>query len=494
MLCQRSRVGGKQRQSAAGPPGIALVLTILLVSLLLVMGMTLINLAGSDYQVASNESKSIQALYNADAGTEESKMRLSPSAPSADKIPVGAAATWRAYILSGHTQSEIAGDCAASTPGLDSAYNCSDASNYVFYNTVQTGSSAIPWGWLRIEKKKDGSGNPLYVDSMNVTAETTVASVTDACGQTYQNKFILLVTSEGIQGFVRRMVQMELRPDVAAPVSTCIVVDPFASGAHGKNNVEIAGNVVTDSYDSRNGAYGATNKGNNGDVSTDATSAGAITVDANATVKGDAKAGPGADLATAIVEGTPNSIKGDKTTETSVMPMPLSAIPSGITNLGDLKLSGKGSMTLTTGTYWFSSISITGNGQLTISGDVKIYVTGSIDAGGNGIVNPNGTPPSLLLYGTVDPTNPANKCTDVKIHGNGAFAGAVYAPAASIDVVGNGEVYGALTGNTVKFTGSGHGGFHYDEALGNFGQFIIPSSGGGTFDKYSRHSWREIPF
>ncbi|RPI11725.1 MAG: hypothetical protein EHM71_00130, partial [Zetaproteobacteria bacterium] len=57
------RVGCPRSGSKAGPPGVALVLTLLLVGLLLVMSMTLISLSASDYQVANNESRSIQALF-----------------------------------------------------------------------------------------------------------------------------------------------------------------------------------------------------------------------------------------------------------------------------------------------------------------------------------------------------------------------------------------------------------------------------------------------
>jgi hypothetical protein len=62
----------------------------------------------------------------------------------------------------------------------------------------------------------------------------------------------------------------------------------------------------------------------------------------------------------------------------------------------------------------------------------------------------------------------------------------VYAPAATIQVSGNGSVFGALTGNMVTFNGSGHGGLHYDEALGRLGET--------TSTRYSRYSWREIAF
>ena len=499
MLRQRRQTGPAAVKSSVGPPGIALVLAILLVGLLLVMGLTMINLASSDHKVASNESKSIQALYNADAGSEEAKMRLSPTAPAAMKIPVGTVADWRAYIstdpdCAGQSQATLKSRIAALDPTYalaPSGYTSAEATtNYTVYCTVQ-GTGGIQWGWLRIQHKFSGS-SIVYLDV--VTGSETTAPSQAVSGQTVYNQPVQVVTSEGIQATVRRMISMELRPIVATTTATkTVVTDPFSNAAHGKDSVSIQGNVATDSYDSRKGAYDASkNKGSEGDVSTDATTAGAINVGSNATINGDAYIGPGGNVSSGIQSS--GTITGTLGTEGSTWDMPLSLIPTGVTNSGALSLAGKSTRTLTEGTYWFSSISITGNGQLNIVGNVKIYVTGSIDAGGNGFVNVN-TPPSLLIYGTVDPTNPANKCTSVSIHGNGVFSGAVYAPAANIDVVGNGEVYGALTGKTAKFTGSGMGGFHYDEALGKIGEFVTETPTTTVSNSgYSRFSWREIPF
>ena len=124
---------------------------------------------------------------------------------------------------------------------------------------------------------------------------------------------------------------------------------------------------------------------------------------------------------------------------------------------------------------------------------MKIYVTGSVDIGGNGVGTAQNLPPNFLLYGTVDPSNAANKCTSVSIHGNGNFYGAVYAPDAAVQVAGNGVNYGALTGNTVQI--NGNGGFHYDEALGNLGRWVTESvTTAYSTTGFTRYSWREIAF
>ncbi len=486
MLCLRS-----QRTRTGDPPGIVLILTMLLVGLFMVMGMTMLNLASSDYQIASNESRSVQALYNADAGTEEAKMRLSPNAPTASAIPIGTAAGWRGYILSGRTQAQIQAGLDPTHGWTPPNYSSAEATtNYVFYNTIQTGSNTIPWGWARIQHKVNGSGNTIYQNVLDGSETTSATQLVGAL--TVNNPPIIVVTAEGIQGSVRRMINLEYQPIVApTTTTTTVVTDPFGNAAHGKGAVSLIGGASTDSYNSNNGAYNVGgNLYSNGDISSDGTTGDIIGVGSSSTVNGSVKAGPGAVAGAIHNQGT---ITGTQGTEPSTWSLPLSAIPAGVTNSGALSISGNTTRTLSEGTYWFSSISISGNGRLSVSGAVKIYVTGSVDIGGNGVATANNKPPNFLLYGTVDPTDSAQKCTSISIHGNGDFHGAVYAPDADISVVGNGGVYGSLTGKSVSI--NGNGGLHYDEALGNLGRFVTTVSGTTyTTTGFRRYSWREIPF
>ncbi len=510
----KHHIVGSPKGSPVGPPGVVLVLTILLVALFLAMGTTLLSLSSSDYQIATNGSRSIQALFNADAGLQEAKMRLTPTAPASLKIPVGGAATWRAYIATDPDAATASQSVLkARIQPLDSTYNSADAANYMVYPSVQT-TNVIRWGWLRIQHKLDASGNILYQNTLsghgaNAPAETTSASGTDSYGNTVVNEPILLVTAEGIKGPVRRMITAAFLPVVPTTTSetsttTTVVTDPFSKAAHAQGNVapgtpaiSLLGNNFTDSYDSRTGAYGGSNVHHQGDISTDVTSAGAISLGPNTTVNGSVAVGPSGNTGTAIV-GT-GAVTGTKTTEGATWNMPLPTIPTGVINSGSLSVSGHSTVTLSAGTYWFSSISITGSAQLATTGAVKIYVTGPADIGGNGIATAGNLPPNLLIYGTADPTNPANTCTSVSIHGNGNFYGAVYAPAAAIQTSGNGEVFGALSGNTVLINGSGHGGLHYDEALGHLGEITTTTTStttttNYTFTGYKRYSWREIAF
>ncbi|MBI3122533.1 MAG: hypothetical protein HYZ03_09645, partial [candidate division NC10 bacterium] len=337
----------------------------------------------------------------------------------------------------------------------------------------------------------NATGNLLYQDAIT-GAETTSASQV-VSGTTVYNPPLLLVTTEGIQGSVRRMISVEYQPIVSTTTTTNdVVTDPFGNAAHGVGPITLIGNGDTDSYDSRLGAYNVSgNLGTDGDISTDSTAVATITIDSNSTVSGDVLIGPGGNTATGVVNT--GTITGTTSTEPSTWNLPLSSIPTGVVNQGALTIAGNTVRTLTEGTYWFSSLSISGNGQLVTTGAVKIYVTGNISIAGNGVATANNAPPNLLIYGTVDPTNAANQTTSVAITGNGNFYGAVYAPQASISVSGNGGVYGALTGASVSV--NGNGGLHYDEALANLGRYVTTTTTTTyTTTGFTRYSWREIAF
>lgn len=478
------------------PPGIAMVLTLLLVGLLSVMALSLVSLSSSDNQISHNGSLSVQALYNADAGTEEAKMRVSPNAPSGMGVTIGLTADWRAYIYSGSIASPTQSQMQAAIQGLDPTYGkkawdtsqTEGTTNYAFYNTVQATSGKINWGWARIQHKYDGSGNVLFRDVVT-GSEVTAASQTVGT-QTVNNLPILLIASEGIQKNVRRMIQMQLNP-IVIPVSTTTTekVDPFTSGAHGKDKVELIGNAGTDSYDSSKGAYGPGNKGHEGHVSTDATGNAVISIAPGSVVDGDAKVGPGGDISTAIEDKNyPNGITGTAGTESATVSMPLVTVPAGVTSLGAISIAGNKTYTLAEGTYVLSSLSITGNAKVITTGKVVIYVTGNVDIGGNGIATAGNIPGNLLIYGT-------STCTDVKVHGNGNFYGAIYAPAATIRVDGSptAQSFGALTGKSVTLNGNAK--FHYDTSLKKVGEIETTTTiTTYTSTGYARYAWHEIPF
>ncbi len=151
-----------------------------------------------------------------------------------------------------------------------------------------------------------------------------------------------------------------------------------------------------------------------------------------------------------------------------------------ILDTGDYYLSGiaNGEQMLVRGNarLWVDgSVAMQGQSQITIAntGTLQVWVAGTVDLKGNGVVNGTQDATRLSLYGL--PT-----CTSIALGGNAAWTGTIYAPQADFKSGGGGsdnyDVVGAVIVNTVSM--NGHFEFHYDENLGRNGpssSFVISS-------------------
>jgi hypothetical protein len=104
---------------------------------------------------------------------------------------------------------------------------------------------------------------------------------------------------------------------------------------------------------------------------------------------------------------------------------------------------------------------------------LKLYMEGaSFQVSGQGVVNETGNAANFYYYGL-----PSN--TELKLSGNAAFVGAIYAPNADFSLGGGGnnnyDFVGASVTKTV--TMNGHFNFHYDENLARIGAYrgFIPT-------------------
>lgn len=141
--------------------------------------------------------------------------------------------------------------------------------------------------------------------------------------------------------------------------------------------------------------------------------------------------------------------------------------------------------------YRVSSLSVSQNGTLDISGgDVIVYIENdfsmhggvelTIEAGSSltlyieGEFSFTGGAISVQQHGMTDSGVPAlsvyssyvsQDSNDIGVELGGAsdIYAVVYAPYASVDITGSGEIFGAIIGDTVQVTGAGE--VHYDEAL-----------------------------
>jgi hypothetical protein len=137
-----------------------------------------------------------------------------------------------------------------------------------------------------------------------------------------------------------------------------------------------------------------------------------------------------------------------------------------------------------------------GSGALNIAtgASLEIYAGRDVDIAGNGVAN--GTPAGTTLT-TVDAQQPtkfkvwgtgtANTPQSIKIAGNGALSGVIYAPNADVTINGNGDVMGSVVANNITLVGNAA--FHYDEALGQFAFGTTADTGDTALTIYR---WREL--
>jgi len=231
----------------------------------------------------------------------------------------------------------------------------------------------------------------------------------------------------------------------------------------GLNGVSLNGVAYTDSYNSDIGPYSAATAGSLGNVCSN----GPISLVGGSHIYGDAHPGQGY-----TVSGG-SSVSGSTTPLGGIVVVPPinfqnyaisnSNSTIGLTSKGNNPVSGSGafslsgneSLTLSTGTYYFTSFSMSGNSTLNINGSVVIYCTGNFTQTGGSISNLGHKPRDFQIY-----------CSgsSVELKGSSVFYGFVYAPNAAITRNGgSAECYGALLGNTLSLGGSV--GVHFDQSL-----------------------------
>jgi hypothetical protein len=201
---------------------------------------------------------------------------------------------------------------------------------------------------------------------------------------------------------------------------------------------------TVDSYNSTLGPYGGSNVGAGVLVQ-----AGTTITNTGATVRG------------VLRPNTPGGF--------SVIPVPAGAtkLPLGSATPGSLNINTVAtSITLAPGDYVAANISVNSPGAIKISpaGQVRIWVTGSLNLGG--AENLNGIPRNLAFLVT--------SSGFVNVNSGGALYGMIYAPTSTINV--NSAVFGAVIGNQVTLNSGGA--VHFD--LGAACPPTIPAAGAPT--------------
>jgi hypothetical protein len=252
----------------------------------------------------------------------------------------------------------------------------------------------------------------------------------------------------------------------------------FRGAAFVKETIRLTGNAYTDSFNSAKKTYAQEHFDYGGDIGTNLDSESAVTLNGNnSNVQGKISVGPKGVEQKSITGGTCGQNYDSFENLTEPIPMPVisgNAGPSsgamsaaGIYEPGtysSVSCSG-GTIELKSGAYVITGdFKMSGKGQLKITGPTRIYVAGNIDITGNGILNTDGKPRNLLIFG-------GEGTTSVKVSGNGAIYLGLYAPNAEIDITGGGKkgeesgIFGAIAGKSLKMTGNGT--FHYDKDIEN---------------------------
>lgn len=274
----------------------------------------------------------------------------------------------------------------------------------------------------------------------------------------------------------------------------------FSYAAFGVERVTVQEEALVDSYDSRDGPYGDLNISFKGNVGTNDTRNNRISIVGTSVVMGNAYSGPGSDPELAIQVDESATLSGSKEalqkakTIVSVLP------PEGLPQRGNYNLSPGGFDTISSsGEY--SSFTLEDNASLTITANVTLFVNGNftmksssqldIPDGvtvfiylaskfkqypGSSVNNLSQDPTRLIILGT-------QTCTDFDFKNGSAFYGAVYVPAAPLDIGETADVYGSMVGKRVTVKSSAS--LHYDEALQ---EVIVPSI---ELNSYVVKSWRK---
>lgn len=195
-------------------------------------------------------------------------------------------------------------------------------------------------------------------------------------------------------------------------------------------NVLVGASTLVDSYQSSLGAYGGTNVGS------------AAVVQAATTISNNG----------GVIHGTlrPHAPAG-----LAVVPVPAGAknLPLGARTPGTLSIgSAAQSITLAPGNYVAANVNVSAPGAINVSpaGEVRIWVTGSLNLGGN--LNLRGIPKDLAFLVT--------SAGFVNVNSGGGLYGLIYAPASALVV--SGPVFGTVVGSSVTLNSGAA--VHFDQS------------------------------
>lgn len=276
----------------------------------------------------------------------------------------------------------------------------------------------------------------------------------------------------------------------------------FNYGVFGDEGVDFDSNARIDSYDSSEGFYGGDNVSENGHTATNSTIIGSIYLASNAKIYGDALSGPGSIAPDVIITQGNALISGEKLTLPEEKDLPHIPAPVGLAWRGSYFLGSNDQSTISeSGEY--SSFLLNSNAEVTIQGNITMYVTGDFSMNSNTeFIIPDGSSLTLYLGGTFEQNsntkinNLSQDPTRVQIYGtesfesemvwnsNSDFHGAVYVPEANVEYNSNADFYGSIVSKFIHLDSNAK--VHYDLALDSLAPIYNAES-----NSYKVKSWQE---
>jgi Tfp pilus assembly protein PilX len=385
-----------------GQEGIALIITLLVMTILLIMGSAFMSISSTETLIAINERNRLQAYHLAEAAAERAIAELNAdpgyggtggaevALPAPPQAPVGTyTVTVTVTCASGGAPPCPPADPVRriiSTKGC--VRNCGPGSAQTRVEMVAERRSQFPFGLLTLNLiELDGDG--AQVDSYDSALGDYGGTNTGSAGHVHSNNRILLKSNNIING------NAEL----------------------GAGAVEYtgAGNVIT------------------GGVTTGVSPYSVVT---------DISYPPPGGYMTGV--NPPAAYNG---------------------STYDLTVGANQTVTLSPGTYAFNKITIGANGQLAVSGPVTIYMTGQLLAGTGAVVNTSKLPTNLNIFSskTGEDAMLFSEGTGEFYGGIYALNGEVEFQNAAGQPVGW-KIFGAIVAKEVDIESKAR--FHYDLALG----------------------------
>ena len=222
-------------------------------------------------------------------------------------------------------------------------------------------------------------------------------------------------------------------------------IEPGGTGMNvvGLDFVRLSGGDRIDSYSSAAGSY----------------SSGSATADVRVGSNGNVSVGGSSTIDGSVSTGESGRASGRITGTKSVLDAPLSypapTLPATYTSHGAIALGGGQTRTLAAGNHYATSLSMSGNAELRVSGPVKLYVQGPLTIDGNASIAVAGDRPAnleILVLGA----------QPINLGKNDLYA-TIYAPRSPLYMNGNSDLFGAVVAASITMNGNNT--IHFDTAL-----------------------------